>query len=57
MSEEFTQKELQEQRLFEIPVMPAVPKRSIGMVRLKNVAMPHALKGFIDIIDFPKENP
>ena len=53
--EEFTQKELQNKHLFEIPVEPPVPKRSIGMVRLKNVAMPHALKGFIDLIEFPKE--
>ena len=53
--EEFTQRELQNKHLFEIPVEPPVPKRSIGMVRLKNVAMPHALKGFIDLIEFPKE--
>ena len=53
--EEFTQRELQNKHLFEIPVEPPVPKRSIGMVRLKNVAMTHALKGFIDLIEFPKE--
>lgn len=48
-------RELQEQKLYEIPVDPPVPKRSIGMVRLKNVAMPHALQGFIDLMDLPKK--
>ena len=48
-------KELEEKKLYEIPVHPPVPKRSIGMVRLKNVAMPHALKGFIDLMDLPKK--
>lgn len=52
---EFTQKELESKRLYEIPVDPPVPRRSIGMVRLKNVAMPHALKGFIELIDFPNK--
>lgn len=48
-------KELDEKKLYEIPVNPPVPKRSVGMVRLKNVAMPHALKGFIDLMDLPKK--
>ena len=48
-------KELEEKKLYEIPVNPPVPKRSIGMVRLKNVAMPHALQGFIDLMDLPKK--
>lgn len=48
-------RELEEQKLYEIPVTPPVPKRSIGMVRLKNVAMPHALQGFIDLMDLPKK--
>ena len=48
-------RELEEQKLYEIPVDPPVPKRSIGMVRLKNVAMPHALQGFIDLMDLPKK--
>lgn len=48
-------KELEEKTLYEIPVTPPVPPRSIGMVRLKNVAMPHALKGFIDLMDLPKK--
>lgn len=48
--EGFTKKEIEEKRLFEIPVTPPVPKRSIGMARLKNVALPHAVKGFIALI-------
>ena len=48
-------RELTEKKLYEIPVEPPVPARSIGMVRLKNVAMPHALQGFIDLMDLPKK--
>lgn len=47
-------RELKDGELYEIPLEPPVPKRSIGMVRLKNVAMPHALKGFIDLMHLPK---
>ena len=47
-------RELQEKKLYEIPVNPPVPKRSIGMVRLKNVATSHALQGFIDLLELPK---
>lgn len=47
-------RELKDRELYEIPLEPPVPKRSIGMVRLKNVAMPHALKGFIDLMHLPK---
>ena len=48
-------KELEEKKLYEIPVNPPVPKRSIGMVRLKNVAMSHALQGVIDLMHLPKK--
>ena len=48
---EFTEEELNEKRLYEIPVNPPLPKRNIGMVRLKNVAAPHAVKGFIELIN------
>lgn len=47
-------RELKDGELYEIPIEPPVPKRNIGMVRLKNVAMPHALKGFIDLMHLPK---
>ncbi len=49
---EFTEEALKGKRLFEIPIAPPLPKRNIGMVRLKNVAAPHAVKGFIKLIDF-----
>ena len=49
-------KELEEKKLYEIPVHPPVPKRSIGMVRLKNMVMPHALQGFLEMIDFSKSD-
>lgn len=51
---EFIKEDLEKKQLYEIPVDPPVPKRSIGMVRLKNVAMPHALQGFIELIRFPE---
>ncbi|WMI81486.1 LysR family transcriptional regulator [Anaerotignum sp. MB30-C6] len=49
---EFTQEALKEKHLYEVPVDPPLPKRNIGMVRLKNVAAPHAVKGFIELIEF-----
>ena len=48
-------RELEEKKLYEIPVNPPVPKRSIGMVRLKNVVTSHALQGFIDLMELPKK--
>lgn len=48
---EFSRKHLDEKKLFEIPVDPPVPKRSIGMVQLKNVQAPSALQGFIKLLD------
>lgn len=47
---EFAEKEFAEKQLFEIPVTPPVSKRSIGMVWLKNVALSHAVQGFIGMI-------
>lgn len=52
---EFTQKALEEKGLYEIRVTPSVPKRNIGMVRLKNVAASHAVKGFVQLISFQGE--
>ncbi len=52
---EFTVEALREKRLYEIPVTPPLPKRSIGMVRLKNVTSPHAVRGFIELIKFQKK--
>ena len=33
-----------------------VPKRQIGMVRLKEVAMPHALRGFVELMGLDKND-
>ncbi len=52
---EFVQSELQTQKLYEIPIQPPIPKRSIGMVHLKNVSFSHAMRGFLDLISFEKE--
>lgn len=52
---EFSQKYLDERKLFEIPVAPPVPKRNIGMVQLKNVAAPHCVQGFMGLMDFIKK--
>ena len=37
-------------KLFEIPLRPAMPKRAVGMARLKNVALPYAAKGFLNLL-------
>ncbi len=47
---EFNQQALKEHHLYEIPLTPDVPKRGIGMVRLKNVAFSHAAKGFMNLL-------
>jgi DNA-binding transcriptional LysR family regulator len=52
---EFTQDALREKQLYEIPVTPPLPKRSIGMVRLKNVTSPHAVQGFIELIELQEK--
>lgn len=49
---EFTEEALKEKRLYEIPITPPLPKRNIGMVHLKNVTLPHAVRGFIQLIEF-----
>ena len=46
---EFTKGMIDNEQLFEIPVTPAIPKRSIGLVKLKNVALSHAAKSFADM--------
>lgn len=48
---EFTKKEIDNQSLFEIPLNPPIPKRSIGFVKLKNVALSHAAKRFTALLD------
>lgn len=48
-TKEFVEKDLKEKNLFEIPLFPPVPKRSVGIVKLKNVALSHAAKSFSDM--------
>ncbi|MBS4960162.1 MAG: LysR family transcriptional regulator [Clostridiales bacterium] len=36
--------------IFEIPVYPEIPARAVGMVYLKNVTLPNAAKGFIELL-------
>lgn len=53
---EFTEEALSSGGLYEIPLVPPVPKRQIGMVRLKEVAMPHALRGFVELMGLDKND-
>lgn len=46
---EFTKNNIDNKTVFEIPVDPPVPKRAVGMVKLKNVALSHAAKSFTDL--------
>ncbi len=41
--------------IFEIPINPPIPKRNIGMVRLKNIIDPYALKGLIKLLEPPNQ--
>ena len=43
---EFVSNNIDNENLFEIPLTPAVPKRNIGIVRLKNVTLSHGAKHF-----------
>lgn len=47
----FANQVLQQGKLVEIPLRPPVPKRAVGMAHLKNVALPFAAKGFIDLLE------
>ncbi len=53
---EFTEQELRQRTLYEIPLNPPMPKRQIGRVRLKQVEAPHAVRGLITLMEegFPK---
>ena len=53
---EFTEQELRQRTLYEIPLYPPMPKRQIGRVRLKQVEAPHAVRGLITLMEegFPK---
>jgi len=44
---EFLKLELNDANVFEIPIEPEFPERAIGLIKLKNVALPHAASCFI----------
>lgn len=48
-TKEFIKEDIDNGELFEIPVTPPVPKRSVGIVKLKNVALSHAARSFTDM--------
>jgi len=47
---EFTIKEIDNESIFEIPVLPPIPTRSIGLVKLKDVALSYAAERFANIL-------
>ena len=47
---EFT-KAIDNENIFEIPLTPPVPPRSVGLVKLKGVALSNSAKGFCDIMN------
>lgn len=51
VTREFYREQIENGEIFEIPVNPPVPKRAIGMVKLKNVALSHAAAGFVNLFD------
>lgn len=48
---EFTKGGIDNETVFEIPVDPPVPKRAIGVVKLKNVALSYAAQSFRDLFE------
>lgn len=46
---EFTRGGIDGTTVFEIPVNPPIPERSVGMVKLKNVALSHAAQSFTEM--------
>lgn len=51
VTREFYKDRIEKGEILEIPVNPPVPKRSIGLARLKNVALSHAAAGFVKLFD------
>ena len=47
---EFAKNQIDNEILFEIPLNPPIPSRSIGIVKLKNVALSHAAQKFADLL-------
>lgn len=47
---EFSKDDIDNETLFEIPLSPQIPKRSIGMIKLKGVALSHAASKFAEFL-------
>jgi len=47
---EFTDKHFDNRDLFEIPLLPAVPSRYVGMIKLKGVALSYAATRFAELL-------
>ena len=48
---DFEGRRIDNKTIFEIPVNPPIPSRSVGLVKLKNVPLSHAAMGFVSIFD------
>lgn len=51
VTQEFTKNLFNNDNIFEISIDPPINKRHIGMVQLKNSIKPHALQGFLDVVN------
>lgn len=52
---EFDNKAIDGKSIFEIPVMPQLPNRYVGLVKLKNVALSYAANKFVEMLDLMEE--
>ena len=52
---EFDNMSIDNESIFEIPVSPELPPRSVGLVKLKNVALSYAAKRFVDMLGLKQE--
>lgn len=48
---EFSKNAIDNKTIFEIPLNPPIQKRSVGLIKLKNVALSHAARGLTDLLD------
>lgn len=46
---DFEIRHIDNENIFEIPINPPIPKRNIGLVKLKNVPLSHAAMGFVNL--------
>lgn len=51
---EFSQAEIDNASIFEIPIIPSFPSRAIGLIKLKHVTLSHAASCFISNIKVDK---